>query len=168
MPPIQDSPTSVSFSIPDFPIMPPLQTIVSLAGSGCTCGLRCACPGCTEHRGQEHALPDRKNCADGCGTCIDERTASLPSITGSQDAMTIFDRFLAHAATLPAPPRRKGVGVQLDPTDITVYPNCAWESEESANAFGLVNLPKLECCGGSCGCPDSRCGCGNSCNGCCS
>ncbi|KIL70601.1 hypothetical protein M378DRAFT_155533 [Amanita muscaria Koide BX008] len=166
LPPIQGS-ASLHSSVPEFPVIPPLQVIVSLAGSACTCGLRCSCPGCTEHRGPEYVSPNRKNCADGCGTCVDERTVSLSGLNQTQDSMSIMDRFLAHAATLPAPPRRKANGTQLDPTNITVYPNSAWESNESAVAFGLVNLPKLECCGGTCGCPDGRCGCGNACDGCC-
>ena len=40
---------------PVFPAIPPLSSIVELAGSGCTCGFDCNCPGCTEHRGPEHA-----------------------------------------------------------------------------------------------------------------
>jgi len=167
LPPIQD-PASLHSSVPKFPVIPPLQVIVSLAGSACTCGLRCACPGCAEHRGPEHVSPNRKNCADGCGTCVDERTVSLSGLNQTHDSMSIMDRFLAHAATLPAPPRRKATGTRLDPTNITVYPNSAWESNESAVAFGLINLPKLECCGGTCGCPDGRCGCGKTCDGCCS
>lgn len=153
--------------MPDFSIIPPLSTFASLAGSGCTCGLRCACPGCLEHRGLENASSSHRDCADGCGSCIDEESVVL---SGSQrpDSTSILDRFFAHAAALPPPPRRKGGGIYLDPVDITVYPDSAWGSEESAVAFGLVHLPKLECCGGQCGCPDSRCGCGTSCDGACS
>ena len=147
----------------DFPIIPPLSTIASFAGSGCTCGLRCGCPGCLEHRGPENASVSHKDCADGCGTCIDEQSVVL----SSSQSMGILDRFFAHAAALPPPPRRKGGGVHLDPMDITVYPDSAWESEESAVAFGLVHLPKLDCCGGRCGCPDSRCGCAEACEGAC-
>jgi len=167
LPPIQDASTSLRLPAVNFPVIPPLKTIASLAGSGCTCGLQCACPGCVEHRGVEHASPTRKNCADGCGTCVDERLVPLPGLGHSQNITSIVDRFLAHAAALPAPPRRKSTGVQLDPTDITVYPNSVWESKESAVAFGLVSLPKLECCGGTCGCPDNQCNCGNACDGCC-
>jgi len=32
-------------------------------------------------------------------------------------------------------------------------------------AFGLVNLPKLECCGGRCSCPAGGCSCGKGCDG---
>ncbi|KAF8633979.1 hypothetical protein AX15_001157 [Amanita polypyramis BW_CC] len=171
LPPIQSSSNhpSARSVVPNFPIIPPLSAIASLAGTGCTCGLRCACPGCIEHRGTEHALPDHKDCADGCGTCVDERTAALPISKNAQkpDTTSILDRFFAHAATLPAP-RRRGGGVQLDPMNVTVYPDAAWESEESAVAFGLVHLPKLECCAGRCSCPDGRCGCGRTCNGACS
>ncbi|KAF8349860.1 copper fist DNA binding domain-containing protein [Amanita rubescens] len=169
LPPIQNSSqdSSAHTNVPDFSIIPPLSTIASLAGSGCTCGFRCACPGCLEHRGPEYASSSHRDCADGCGSCIDEQSVVL---SGSQkpDSTSLLDRFFAHAAALPPPPRRKGGGIYLDPVDITVYPDSAWGSEESAVAFGLVHLPKLECCGGRCGCPDSRCGCGTACDGACS
>ncbi|KAF8213738.1 hypothetical protein K438DRAFT_1804564 [Mycena galopus ATCC 62051] len=70
---------SPTMSIPIFALMPPMSTLTSLAGSGCTCGLECACPGCVEHRGPEHADRDRPSCADGCGTCVDARAGvALP------------------------------------------------------------------------------------------
>ncbi|KAK2461735.1 hypothetical protein APHAL10511_006198 [Amanita phalloides] len=94
LPPIQNSPHGPSHpSAPDFPIIPPLSTFASLAGSGCTCGLRCACPGCIEHRGPENTLPDHKDCVDGCGSCVDERTATLPSSPSCFTASTPAKRW---------------------------------------------------------------------------
>jgi len=151
--------------VPTFPTMPPMSTITSIAGSGCTCGVRCACPGCVEHRGTEYASKDRRDCADGCGTCIDHQSGvALPN---SESGINFLDKFFARAATLPAPPsnRKMGVGMDLDPMNVMVYPDAARDAGERGVAFGLVNIPKLECCGGHCGCPDGTCGCGNSCIG---
>ncbi|KAJ7356667.1 hypothetical protein DFH08DRAFT_735614 [Mycena albidolilacea] len=157
---------SPSLHIPAFAVMPPMSTITSLAGSGCTCGLECACPGCVEHRGPEHAAKDRRSCADGCGTCVDARAGlALPGFDSYElPSAAIIDRFLARAAALPAPPtnRRAGVGVSFDPTDVAVY------LPGSGSGGGAVNLPKLECCGGQCSCPAGSCSCRKSCNGCCS
>ncbi|KAJ7293899.1 hypothetical protein C8J57DRAFT_40541 [Mycena rebaudengoi] len=162
-------------SIPTFDVMPPMSTITSLAGSGCTCGLECACPGCVEHRGPEHAAKDRASCADGCGTCIDARAnIALPGheSAASTSALTnsIIEQFLARAAALPAPPnnRKMPSGVGIDPMNIMVYPTAAMETQERGVPFGLVSLPKLECCGGRCACPDGTCNCRTGCNGRCS
>lgn len=151
--------------IPTFPTMPPLSTIASLAGSGCTCGVQCACPGCLEHRGAEHASKDRKDCANGCGTCVDHSIGiALPN---SEPGTNYLDKFFARAAALPAPPanRKMGVGMDLDPMNVTVYPDAARDAGERGVAFGLVNLPKLECCSGRCECPNGTCGCGKFCSG---
>lgn len=60
--------------------------------------------------------------------------------------------------------------------NVVVYPpslisrtNSSEKSEQEARelAFGLVKVPKLECCGGRCSCPDHKCGCGEECGGCC-
>jgi hypothetical protein len=76
---------------------------------------------------------------------------------------------LARAAALPAPPsnRKMGFGVDIDPMNVMVYPSAAIDSQRGV-PFGLVSLPKLECCGGQCGCPDGSCTCMQSCNGRCS
>lgn len=158
--------------------MPPISTITSLAGSGCTCGVQCSCPGCVEHRGPAHAAKDLLDCTEGqCGTCVDNQTgitlpistspfSSIPPTSTLPAASLDFinksaslNRFFARAATLPPPPpgRRFGGGAQLNPHDIGS--NCVNASP--------VNLPKLECCSGSCSCPDSQCRCGASCGGCC-
>ncbi|KAH0590194.1 hypothetical protein H2248_000367 [Termitomyces sp. 'cryptogamus'] len=160
-----------SSRLPTFETMPPMSIIKSLAGSGCTCGFQCACPGCIEHRGPEHASSARKDCADGCGTCIDYASGiALPTVSsGASSSSDIFDRFFARAAALPAPPtnRKMGVGTTLDPVNVTVYPELALNDDDRALAFGLVTVPKLECCGGICGCPEGTCGCGKACDGCC-
>ncbi|KAF7319729.1 Copper-fist domain-containing protein [Mycena kentingensis (nom. inval.)] len=158
LPPLLYSDSSPSPTIPTFGTipMPPMSTITSLAGSGCTCGLECACPGCVEHRGPEHADPTRASCADGCGTCVDSNAGvGLPlggalagygyafSLEGDTNASSPISQFLARAAALPRPP---------SPRNPKAAP---------------VNLPKLECCGGNCACPEGSCACGKSCDGCC-
>jgi hypothetical protein len=151
------------------PVMPPI-TISSLVGSGCTCGLQCACPGCIQHRGREHASKDRRDCADGCGSCINHAGGiELPSLSSGTNPPSILDQFFARAAALPRPPtsRKIGAGIHIDPMNVMVYPTTALETEEHGIAFGLVSLPKLECCGGVCGCPEGRCGCGKACDGSC-
>jgi len=63
--------------------------------------------------------------------------------------------------------RKMGIGVHFDPMNVMTYPSAATESSERGVLFGLVILPKLECCGGQCGCPNGMCGCGKACDGCC-
>ncbi|KAJ7151617.1 hypothetical protein C8R46DRAFT_1122604 [Mycena filopes] len=172
LPPIFYDESSPSPSIPSFEVMPPMSKITSLAGSGCTCGLECACPGCVEHRGPEHVAKDRPSCADGCGTCVDAHAGiALPGYeTAPSSFSNIIDQFFARAAALPAPPsnRKMGFGVDIDPMNVMVYPSAAMENQQRGLPFGLVSLPKLECCGGQCSCPTGSCSCKKSCNGCCS
>ena len=171
---IYDTPTGPP---PVFPDIPPLSSVASLAGSGCCCGFRCTCPGCVEHRGARHAAKDHKDCPDGCGTCIDyEGGVELPSLGSGSNSATnapsFVDAFFARAAaSIPLPPSSRATGVTLDPTNITVYPTSLFTGEgkdfrERGAAFGLIQLPKLECCAGRCGCADGLCGCGTSCDGC--
>ncbi|KAK7029691.1 copper-binding transcription factor [Paramarasmius palmivorus] len=154
--------------IPDFGIMPPLSEITSLAGSGCTCGIECCCPGCAEHRGAENVDTTYRPCAHGCGTCVDN-THGIALPGHGSNSTSIIDRFFARAAALPAPPanRKMGVGDQLDPMNVIVYPEAAIKTKEHGVPFGLITVPKLECCGGKCGCPGGKCGCGKNCDGCC-
>ncbi|KIJ68846.1 hypothetical protein HYDPIDRAFT_147486 [Hydnomerulius pinastri MD-312] len=171
LPPILNGSNTSFRSVPDFSVMPPLSTIKSIAGSGCTCGLRCACPGCVEHRGPEHALKEHNACGEGCGHCVDHAAGiELPGQDLSSSGGSLVDIFFARAASLPNPPtiRRSG----MDPGNVTVYPSelfsgSSRDVEERGVAFGLVKIPKLECCGGQCGCPSDGCQCGQSCNGCC-
>lgn len=164
-------PTSSSSSkiIPEFPVIPPFSAVSSIAGSGCTCGLRCACPDCTEHRGPVHAS---KDCADGCHHCVDYSSGvELPTPGQGPSRNSMIDLFFTRAAALPSPPTNRKTGIELDPTDITIYPMDLFakplmEDEERGAAFGLVTVPKLECCGGRCSCPRDSCGCGQSCDGC--
>ena len=141
--PIRLSPSS-SFppSIPDFPSMPSMSEISLLAGSGCTCGVLCACPGCVEH-----TTDTGKRCGDGCGACIDPSIeVTLPHPTPSQTKESTFlDRFFARAAALPPPPaQRKMSSYHLDPMDTHIFPQSS--SSQPLN-IGVVNLPKLECDG---------------------
>jgi len=201
LPPIllsEPSLTTSSHQIPDFPTIPPISTIASIAGSGCTCGLHCACPGCAEHREEGNAskdeahCKDKTHCASGCATCVDwQGGIGLPvttpfSATGVQ-SKSIINQFLERAATLPLPPhnRNRTTGPDIDPMNVMVYPADLFSnynltgtsnatSQKRAGAFnvegreavfGLVKVPKLECCGGRCGCPEDGCGCGKSCGG---
>jgi hypothetical protein len=169
LPPIYlDSAPSSMPSIPTFPTMPPLSTIASLAGSGCTCGVHCACPGCVEHRGSEHASKQRRDCSDGCGTCVDYSLGT--ALPNSESGTNFLDKFFAQAAALPAPPvnRKMGAGMNLDPMNVMIYPDAARDAGERGVAFGLISVPKMECCGGRCDCPSGTCGCGKSCGGHCS
>ena len=154
--------------------MPPMSELASLAGSGCTCGVKCGCPGCVEHRApleEEEAVEEvesvraRTDCADGCGTCVDPSIGSaLPDLRGdgSGTSVTFLDRFFARAAALPPPPVQRKMS--FDPMDTTVYSPMVGGQPFG---FGTVNLPKLECCGGQCNCPDGQCTCRTSCAGCC-
>jgi hypothetical protein len=128
-------------TVPTFAIrLPPMRVMKSLAGSGCTCGVDCTCPGCVEHCGPvQAAASGRRSCADGCGTCVDRQSDIVLTHPPGTHTSSI-DLFFARAAALPAPP---------------------------TNLREVVNLPKLKCCGGQCGCPDGNCGCGSSCDGCC-
>ncbi|KAF8446355.1 copper fist DNA binding domain-containing protein [Boletus edulis BED1] len=157
----------LSTSVPEFPI-PPLSTIKSIAGSGCTCGFNCTCPGCIEHRTLRHTEKHHKDCDEGCNHCVD-RTAGieLPDQDASSRDVSLVDAFFARAAALPNPPFNRRT--ELDPGDITVYPcelfGSSTETDERGVAFGLVKVPRLECCRGQCHCPADGCQCGQSCSG---
>ncbi|KAK0198085.1 hypothetical protein F5146DRAFT_70631 [Armillaria mellea] len=161
LPPIH-IPEFQGVEVPTFATMPPLSEITSLVGSGCTCGVACNCPGCTEHRGSEHVNKEHGLCGEeACGHCVDNRSGiALPGLDAGP---SYLHQFFARAAALPAPPTTRK-GVQIDPMDLTVYPSA---SLENGGPFGFIKLPKLECCGGQCGCPNGRCGCGKACDGCC-
>lgn len=168
LPPIVTGPIP-PISVPEFPAIPPLSTIKSIAGSGCTCGFDCTCPGCIEHRTPRHAEKHHKDCSEGCGHCVD-RTAGieLPGQDASSYGGTLVDSFFARAAALPNPPPNRRS--ELDPGDITVYPcelflGSSTEADGRGVAFGLVKIPKL-CCRGQCSCPAGGCQCGPSCDGC--
>ncbi|KZT68751.1 hypothetical protein DAEQUDRAFT_727393 [Daedalea quercina L-15889] len=166
-------------AVPVFPPIPSLREIASFAGSGCCCGVECACPGCIQHRGPSYASKDVPDCVDGCGTCVDnESGVALPSPhTGASSSVdpglntNFIDAFFARAALLPPPPTTRTAA--LDATNVTVYPTTLFKGDPKDRgargaAFGLVSLPPLQCgCGGGCGCPAGRCGCGESCGGCC-
>ena len=165
--------------------IPSMKSVVLLAGTGCSCGFECACPGCIEHRvpSPSTATPGPSNlkpCSDGCAHCVDrlggaalpesELVSQRPSFGG------VIETFLSRAASLPPPPKNRSAGI--DPTNIRVFPtelfsvdfggmSSGGRQENARSAWGLVDVPKLECCGGACGCPDGRCGCGTSCAGCC-
>ena len=180
--------------------IPPMKSVISLAGTGCSCGFTCACPGCIEHRvpspnlltnhhpGDTSLPQELKDCADGCGSCVDSQRVtelypdSQSSTTGfAGPSQSMMEEFLARAASLPAPPRNRVVN--LDPTNTAVFPLDMFPKEKQISlitehtemmgkeqvrlAWGLVSVPKLDCCEGQCGCPDDECGCGTSCQGCC-
>jgi hypothetical protein len=155
-----------STSMPEFPSMPPISEFTSFAGSGCTCGVKCACPGCSEHQSKSDTNHERRNCAEGCGSCIDPSLGmALPSLGNSQTGTSILDRFFATAAALPAPPTyRKTSSYHIDPMNTTVHSS---STGQHSFTLGCVKLPKLECCGGQCICPNGQCNCGVSLVGCC-
>ena len=142
--PIRMSPSS-SFPplIPDFPSMPSMSEISLLAGSGCTCGVLCACPGCVEH-----TTDTGKRCGDGCGACIDPSIeVALPHSMPYQakENTSFLDRFFARAAALPPPPvRRKMSSYHLDHMNAGTFSQIS--SSQPLN-FGVVNLPQLKCDG---------------------
>jgi hypothetical protein len=121
------------------PVVPPFSTFTTLAGTGCTCGLTCQCPGCTTH----HSRPgvDSGNAQEqDCMTCVDP-TLHVIDRSGSRGSFMespVLEKFLAIARRIPPPPTAGGKP---------------------------VDLPKL-CCGGSCACA-GVCGCGGDCTGCC-
>lgn len=152
-----DIASSFTPPMPNFGMMPPIEHITSLALSGCTCGVGCACPGCAEHMSSSSSSDDcnsdSSTCGHGCGNCIDPTLAfSLPTSTGIINPKeTLLDRFFACAASLPPPPshRRSTSTIQLNPVDTTMYPN----------KVGVNLLPKLESSAGRCSCPDGQCSC---------
>ncbi|KAF9642502.1 hypothetical protein BDM02DRAFT_2077679 [Thelephora ganbajun] len=170
--------------------IPSIKSIVLLAGTGCSCGFECACPGCKEHRVPPSSMTTQEgsyleSCPDDCAHCVDrlggvalpqhEPVSWQPSFGG------VIETFLSRAASLPPPPKNRPA--DIDPTNVTVFPvglffvdlgrssdllgGNGGRQEEARSAWGLVDVPKLERCGGACGCPDGRCGCGTSCAGCC-
>jgi hypothetical protein len=61
---------------------------------GCCCGWQCSCPGCTEHRGHDHADAAHANCASAdCPTCVDNESG-----LGIHDPLPVLT-----FATVPAP-----------------------------------------------------------------
>jgi hypothetical protein len=81
LPPLLTSVSSLS-SAPTAPLtMPEFDRLASLAGTGCTCGFTCACPGCAEHRGADNPTVLARGEAN-CRDCIDMSLACdpLPSV----------------------------------------------------------------------------------------
>ena len=135
------------------PVLPGVESI-------CTCGPSCACLGCREHRG---AAAVGEDCPDGCDHCVDRRLLSLPTSSSFSLFVPSSPRTLP---SLPSPPRARLLkGIQLDPTNITVYPPSVLSNAKAARAVGLVKLPPLVCCAGQCSCPADACGCGTNCVG---
>ena len=163
--PIRLSPSSpFPPSIPDFPSMPSMSEISLLAGSGCTCGVLCKCPGCAEHKTETGTAG--KRCGDGCGACIDpsiEVAVLQQTPSQAKESVSFLDRFFARAAALPPPPaHRKMKSYNLDPMNTRIFSQSS--SSQPLN-FGAVNLPKLECDGR---CDRSPGECRENCAGSCS
>lgn len=121
------------------PVVPPFSTFTTLAGTGCTCGLTCQCPGCPTHHSRPGA--DSRNAeAQDCMTCVDPTLHVIDrnGSRGSYMESPVLEKFLAIAQRIPPPPIAGGKPVEL---------------------------PKL-CCGGSCAC-GGACGCSGDCTGCC-
>lgn len=175
-PQIFAAPPSSTFASPytaqpaNFPPIVPRPSTIS-TGPSCGCGHHCACPDCTIHREGLPGSSTKHHCADGCATCVDH--AGGVELPGQAPASTFMDDFLARAAAIPAPPvgpRSRSHGLDIDPTNVIVYPPALFAGSRNAqvrDAFGLVEVPKLECCGGRCSCPANQCSCGQECGGCC-
>jgi hypothetical protein len=139
-PPVHNLPPLVFPEVPGpTPVVPPFSTFTTLAGTGCTCGLTCQCPGCPTH----HSRPgvDSRNAqAQDCMSCVDPtlRVIDQNDSRGSYLESPVLEKFLAIAQRVPPPPTAGGKPVEL---------------------------PKL-CCGGSCAC-GGACGCSGDCTGCC-
>lgn len=167
--------------------IPSIKSVVLLAGTGCSCGFECTCPGCIEHRVPPSSTEDSnlKDCSQGCSHCVDRLGGvALPELKQASHQSpfeSVIDTFLSRAARLPPPPKNRPA--DIDPTNITVFPPSLFSLDFAGTgdpfggiggrqgkarlAWGLVDVPRLECCGGACGCPDGRCACGTSCAGCC-
>ncbi|KAF8525272.1 hypothetical protein BU17DRAFT_42300, partial [Hysterangium stoloniferum] len=157
----------------------------------CGCGNICACPGCKEHRGPSASDISGEDCPENCSFCVDRASGlALPSIpssvikshskssndfkgssshgsTPSAHAniyMSPLEEFHTVAALIPPPPAsRAPASGTLDATNLNVY-----QTNKSSNwqkAVGLVQLPRLKCCGGRCRCPRGECGCHSECHG---
>jgi hypothetical protein len=136
--PVLDLPPLLFPEVPGpTPVVPPFSTFNTLAGSGCTCGLTCQCPGCATHNSRPGV--DSGNAQD-CTNCVDPTLHVIDRNSGWGFYMEspVLERFFADAERVPLPPTAGGKPVEL---------------------------PKL-CCGGSCGC-GGACGCNGDCNGCC-
>ena len=185
IPPSHDAPRFITPTS-----IPSIKSVVLLAGTGCSCGFECACPGCIEHRvplssttAQEQS--GLRPCSDGCAHCVDRLGGvALPEpeqVSQQPPPRGAIETFLSRAANLPPPPKNRPA--DIDPTNITVFPPGLFSvdlggmvdpfggnggrQERARSAWGLIDVPKLECCGGACGCPDGGCRCGTSCAGCC-
>ena len=170
-------PNSSPFTAPTS--IPSIKSLVLLVGTGFSCGFECACPGCTEHRvpPSSQDSSNLRSCPDDCPHCVDrlggielEPASPWPFFGGAIKA------FLNRATNLPPPPKNQSAGI--DPTNVTFFPPGLFSldlggssnngrQEKARSAWGLVEIPKLECCAGACGYPDGGYGCGNSCAGCC-
>jgi len=166
--------------------IPNLETISSIAGSGCTCGVTCECPGCAEH----NVPPSSSTVAQGihkaecCGGCVDH----IGTIEHTGSDSDKLNRFFRMAAALPTPPPKAPASEHpwlsapttsgstsvdapsLNPFDVRVFPPALFRQqhpnqEQFSAYFGLVQIPRLQCCQGQCICPPGRCLCAEGCNG---
>ena len=139
-PPVLNLPPLIFPEVPGpTPVVPPFSTFSTLAGTGCTCGLTCQCPGCTTHHSRP-GVGSRNAQAQDCMTCVDPtlHVIDQSDSSGSYLESPVLEKFLAIAQRVPPPPTAGGKPVEL---------------------------PKL-CCGGSCAC-GGACGCSGDCTGCC-
>ena len=160
--------------------MPSESSLGSSSSSGGCCGT-------PTHQISSYARANvtshRANCSEDCPTCVDYDGGVELSLTGSNfnpsnsnitsnklSQPFHLDSFLSRAASLPPPPPSSARAKSLDPTNVIIYPRSLFSNpsnDDRGRAFGLVNIPKLECCGGRCSCPEGQCSCGNECGGCC-
>ncbi|KAI0369962.1 hypothetical protein BV20DRAFT_967322 [Pilatotrama ljubarskyi] len=114
------------------------------------------------------------SCHHGHAAGLSTQASAPPAAQSSSGApaaatsTSFIDAFFARAAALPPPPPKRTRPGVLDPTDVLVYPPDLFAGDaQRRKAFGLIEVPKLECnCPGGCGCPEGRCACGDTCGGC--
>ena len=177
-------------------LMPPFSALTRLAGSGCTCGLRCACPDCAEHRGADDAQPGEEHSVgaafeaaiSGHGVGVGRGRESREEHTASVDGH-------GHGHGHGHVRRDCGDGcgncvdedvMALDLSKVSFGLGAERASASAARGAVLgqtvldrffaqaarIPLPGADvelpklCCGGACAC-GGACGCGGSCQGCC-
>lgn len=91
----------------------------------------------------------------------------MPANLSTTAAMqTVSELLASSSASLPPPPLSTRP-YNLDPNNLSVLPRSAFlGGDESRAAFGLMQVPKLECCFGRCRCPPGECTCMSDCCGC--
>jgi len=137
--------------------LPPMPTLAlhppSAIDYGCHCGPECSCDARLQHSNDAMVLDAAST--GNSGLCC-----------GRSGSPTQIEKLITSlAAAIPPPP--ENLRISLDPSDISVYPRALLVNPKAARIAGLVTVPRLVCCGGSCRCLSGQCRCGEECNGSC-